>query len=342
MTALTRYQRLEGEGLWRPDAQTQRRDVAVRLGESSLVIVEARSGVVLSHWALSAVLRENPGRKPALFVPGTDAGGESLETADEVLIDAIQTIQAALSPPARGRWLRWGAVGVALVLTVAGALLLPQILTNRTVQIVPQAMRAQIGREALDDLVRAANPGRPSVRLCADPAGRQALTALRNRVLGPNWRVQVVDGLPGFEAGHLPGQIVVLSRDLIERLDSPDALAGWLLAQELAAQARDPMLDVLRHTGTRATLTLLSTGNLPDRVLSGYAAARLMGATPLPDAAALAQRLHGLGVAAGPYAESLPPAAARLAAILSTDEMRATAPLLSDGEWLTLQSVCQD
>jgi hypothetical protein len=338
MTALTRYQRLEGEGLWRPDAQTQRRNVAVRLGESSLVIVEARSNVVLSHWALSAVLRENPGRKPALFVPGADAGGESLETDDEVLIDAIETIHAALTPPQPGRWLRWGAVAVAVVLTLAGALVLPQILTTRTVQIVPQAMRAQIGREALDELIRAGNP----VRLCAEPSGRQALTALRNRVLGPNWRVQVVDGLAGFESGHLPGQIIVLSRDLVERLDSPEALAGWLVAEELAATARDPMLDVLRHTGTRATLTLLSTGNLPDRVLTGYAAARLTRPPVLPEAAALVQRLHGMGASASPYADSLPPAAARLAAILSTDETRGAIPLLSDGEWLTLQSVCQE
>lgn len=337
MTALTRYQKLEGEGLWRPDTSTQRRDVAVRLGESSLVIVEARSGVVLSHWALAAVQRRNRGQMPAVYGPGAEADGESLETGDSDLIDAIETIQAALTPPAGGRWLRWG-VGVAVVvLTVAGAVWLPQVLVNRTVQIVPQAMRAQIGREVLDDMTR---PG-SAIRLCAEPSGRQALTSLRNRVLGPNWRVQVIDGLAGFGLAHLPGQIVVLSRDLIERLDSPDALAGWLLAEELATAARDPMLDVLRHTGSRATLTLLSTGNLPERVLSGYAIARFARPTPLPDAAALAGRLNGLGVSAGPYAASLPPSAARLAAILSTDEMEGSVPLLSDGEWLTLQSVCQ-
>jgi hypothetical protein len=337
MTALTRYQKLEGEGLWRPDAQAQRRNVAVRLGESSLVLVDARSNQVLSHWALPAVLRRNPGRRPAVYGPGAESDGESLETDDGTLIEAIETIQAAFSPRPRGRWLRWGVVAGAAALTVLAVAWFPQVLVNRTVQIVPQAMRAQIGREALDDLTRAGT----SVRLCAEPAGRQALTSLRNRVLGPNWRVQVVEGLPGLDAGHLPGQIVVLSRDLIERLDSPEALAGWLLAEELAADLRDPMLDALRHSGMRATLTLLSTGNLPDRVLAGYAAARLVRPTQLPDAAALVRRLHGLGVTAGPYAGSLPPSAARLAAILSTDDERGTIPLLSDGEWLTLQAVCQ-
>lgn len=336
MTALTRYRTLEGTGLWRPDARAQRRDVAVKLGTASLTLADARSGSVLAHWDLGALIRDNPGRLPAVFRPAPEPEGESLETEDSLLIEAIETVQAALNPPPRGRWLRWGVLAAGLALVAAGLVLLPQTLVLRTAAIVPDAMRSQVGREALDLLLRAG----AGVRLCAEPAGRQALTALRNRVLGPDWRVQVIDGLAGFEAGYLPGRIVVLNRTLVERLDSAEALAGWLIVQELAHGARDPMLDVLNHAGTRATLGMLTSGTLPEGALQGFAAASLARPPVWPEAGAVAARLTALGLPFAPFAGSLPPDAARLAAVLSAGPDRG-APLLTDGEWLTVQAVCQ-
>ena len=342
MTALDRYARLEGSGLWRPDAGAQRCDVAVRLGKSSLIISDGRSGTVLSHWALATLTRENPGRSPARYLPeapGSPAAaeGESLETDDTLLIEAIDTILHALNPPPRGRWLRWVIAVLALVAALAGALWLPQIVTTRTAAIVPDAMRARIGREILEDIGRTDS----GARICADPAGRQALTTLRNRILGPNWRVQVVDAPIDFSSTHLPGRIVLLSRGLIERVDSPEALAGWLLAEELAATARDPLLEVLRQTGLRATFGLLSMGSLPEGALTGHGRLALQQRTTWPPAEDLAARLAALSIAPGPFAASLPSGQSRLAAALSEDLPPGPA-LLSDGQWLTLQAVCQD
>lgn len=335
MTALNRYQKLEGSGLWRADGQAQRRDVAVRLGDSTLTLADARSGSVLAHWALTAVQRANPGRRPAEYRPGADDQGESLETDDPILIEAIEAVHAALNPPPPGRYLRWGVLAAGAAVIAVGLWWLPNTLYQRTAATLPQAMQAQVGREALDALVR---PG-STVRVCAEPAGRQVLTALRNRVLGDTWRVVVLDGLDGFEAGHLPGRVIVLSRGLVERLDSAEALAGWLIAQELAHDARDPMLDVLRYAGIRATLSMLTTGALPERALDGYSAARLTRPVVWPDAGGLGTRLEALGVPFAPFAESLPPQAARLAAIMATGPDEGV-PILTDGEWLTLQSVC--
>lgn len=335
MTGLTRYQRLEGTGLWRPDAQAQRREVAVRLRPTSLVLADATNGTALAHWALTAVARANPGRMPALFRPGPDADGESLETDDATLIEAIETVRAALNPPPRGRWLRWGALAAGVGVLALGIVLLPAALTQRAAAIMPPAVRAEVGREALDRLIQT----HPDLRLCAEPAGRQVLTALRNRVLGAEWRVQVLDGLPGFQAGHLPGRIALIGRDLLERLDAPEALAGWLLAQELAHDARDPMLDVLRHAGVRATLAMLTTGTLSEGALAGYALGRLAQPIAWPDAGAVATRMTALNVPFAPFAASLPPEAARLAAVLAAGPEQGDA-LLTDGEWLTLQAVC--
>lgn len=339
MTALDRYARLEGSGLWRPDAGAQRRDVAVRLGKASLIIADSRSATVLSHWALASVQRENPGRMPARYIPaepGVPAEGESLETDDELLIEALEALLLALNPPGRGRWLRWALVGLALAAALASMLWLPQIVTSRTAAIVPEAMRARIGRDILEDLNRPAS----GMRICNDPAGRQALASLRNRVLGPNWRVQVIDSPVDFGSTHLPGRVVLLSRGLVERLDSPEALAGWMLAEELAAEGRDPLLEVLRHTGLRSSLGLLSTGTLPDGALTGYGRHALQQRAAWPGAEALAARLAALSVAPGPFAASLPQGQARLAAALPVDLPPGPA-LLTDGQWLTLQALCQ-
>lgn len=342
MTALTKYQRLEGQGLWRADPAEQRRNVVVALGDASLVIADLRSGAVLSHWSLPAVRRLNPSRVPAVYAPGEDAQTETLELDDDTLIDALETIRSALVPRPRLRHLRRVLGAVAAVLAVGLVVFwLPGALVSHTAGIVPSAKRAQIGREALEALTAA----QPGARVCADPAGRQAMVTLRSRVLGTGDRVAVVDGLPGLEAAHLPGRLVVIGRGLLERLDGPEALAGYMLAEILAAEADDPLRALLRHAGTRATFALLTTGNLPVEAFAGYAALRLTQPMAVPDAALLAARFDALGVPVSAYAVSLPETAAPLAQALADQPVsgeRGTARLLSDGEWITLQGMCQN
>ncbi len=344
MTALNKYQRLEGPGLWRSDPAEQRRDVVVALGKASLVITDSRSGEVLSHWSLPATKRTNPGKRPAIFVPVAegDMAAESLELDEPALIEALETIQAALAPDARRGRVRLALGGGVLAAVAALAVFwLPDALSQHTARIVPPASRAQIGREALDGLT-AANP---AIRICAEPAGRQAMATLRGRVLGASYRVAVVDGLPGFEAGHLPGRLVVVGAGLLERLDGPEALAGYLMAEQLVAEANDPLLDLLRHAGIRATLALLTTGGLSQDAAQAFADSRLQRPPARPDPAQLTEGLAALGVSAAPYANALPASATELAQSLADQAQsmtRASARILSDGEWITLQGVCQN
>lgn len=345
MTALDKYARLEGPGLWRESPRAQRRDVAVSLGDASLMIADSRAGTILSHWSLPAVQRLNRGTSPAVFAPAPNDDGETLELDDVLLIEALDTIRAALTPRAPLRRLRLALATAAVALTLATGYWLPQILMDRTAAAVPPAMRAQIGRAALTALTLSA----VGERICADPEGRQVLVTLRNRVFGNDWRVSVVAGVPGLETAHLPGHLMVLGQALIERLDAPEALAGWMLAEALAAQAHDPLLDALHYAGIRATFALMTTGNLPAGALSGYAAQRLRQPAPLPEASAMIERLDALDQSATAYALSLPARAAPLVEALADRPSPAArtatgtgthAPLLSDGEWLTLQEIC--
>lgn len=361
MTALEKYARLEGPGVWKAGPGAQRRDVVVWLGESSLMIADARSGVVVSHWSLPAVRRLNRGHKPAIYTPsdltgapaGADGDGETLEIDDATLIEALDTIRAALAPRRPLRRLRAALLLASVVALVAMIYWLPGVLVARTAAIVPPAMRTEIGREALAALTAGSSgPASGSAstpatgpRVCADPHGRQALASLRNRVLGGDWRVRVVAGVPGLVTASLPGRLMILSQDLVERLDSAEALAGWMLAEQLAFQAHDPLRDALGYAGVRATLALLTTGTLPEGALNGYARRRLARPPALPEAAAIGPRLDALGLSPTAYALSLPPAGAALAEALAdrpTDPARRNTRLLSDGEWLTLQAICAD
>lgn len=339
MTALKKYKRLEGLGIWRAEPEAQRRDVVVSLGKSSLVITDSRSGAIVSHWSLPAVARLNPGREPAQYVAGPEEAGETLEIDDLTLIEALETIRTALAPRARLRHLRKLVAGLAiLAVALAAWLWMPPALIDHTARIVPPATRAEIGRMALADLTH--SPGGP--RLCTDPAGRQALTALRLRVLGPGFTVAVLTGGAHFTTAHLPGRLVLIDARLLDRLDSAEALAGYLLVEEQALLTHDPMRDVLRHAGIGATFRLLTTGTLPETALAGYAAQRFAAPTPLPDPQRLAARFAALEISPAAFALSLPPAASGLArALADAASPGDPLPLLSDGEWLTLTQICQ-
>ncbi len=370
-TALTRYRRLESEGIWRPEAGAQRRDVVVVLGDASLTLLDGRTEQVLAHWSLPAIRRLNPGQVPALLVPGLEddrptaqtaaaqaeaaQDGETLELTDPLLIEALEAIDRVLRPPPRRHRLRLAVgLGSALLVVLAGALWLPAALADHTARIVPQASRAQIARAVTDSLPASID----GARVCAYPGGRQALTTLRVRVLGSGYRVMAVSGLPaGFEAAHLPGRVILLGEALLNRLDTPEALAGYLLAESTQAATQDPLRDVLNHAGLRATLSLLATGHLPAGALEGYAARRLSLPAASPDLQALAAAMAALGLAPDAYiaarggaADALPAAMAEVMAEATTAREAnpealpsGTEPmgrLLGDGEWLMLQAVC--
>ncbi|MDO9524956.1 MAG: hypothetical protein Q7J57_05370 [Gemmobacter sp.] len=330
MTALTRYARLECAGLWRAGPDAQRRDVVVSLGDASLILSDGRSESALSHWSLPAVIRLNPGSMPALFAPDTDAESETLELDDPAMIDAIATVRTVVdarkSRPGRVRAVTLGAMVAAVV--GLGALWLPGALVTHTASLVPLSKRAEIGAVALADFERLT--GQP----CADPAGVQALNMLSQRLFGadPVRLVVLTDGVSG--AIHLPGRLIVLDRRLVEDYDTPDVVAGYLLAEILRTEQADPLIDVLRAAGMRATFTLLTTGSLPAGAVDGYAERRLRAdpAPVTPDA--LIDALAAAKVAPGPYAR-----ASGLADVGPRPMPDAT-PLLPDGDWLSLQAIC--
>lgn len=338
MTALAKYQRLESAGLWREGAEAQRRDVVVILGDASLVLSDPRSETPLGHWSLPAVVRLNPGTRPALFGPGLDAT-ETLEIADDEMIAALETVHRAIEAarPRPGR-LRGAVIGGTVATLVALAVFwMPDALIQHTARVLPPATRAQVGELALADLVRVT--GQP----CSAPRGQAALAGLAQRIFpgtAPPSVIVVRQGVPA--ALHLPGRQVVLNEALLANQDGPEVAAGHVIAERLRAEAADPVIPLLRHAGLFATLRLLTTGRLSGGAVQGYAEV-LIAAPPVvvPDDAMLA-RFAQAGLASTPYAWAVDPSGEAVLPLIEGDPLRGLVaePLLTDESWISLQDIC--
>lgn len=336
MTVLAKYQRLESEGLWRPEPDAQRRDVIVAIGDATLTI-SSGNGSALSHWSLPAILRLNPGEIPALYSPGPDTP-ETLELSDSAMVEAIEAVLKAIhrgTPhPGRVRALALGAFTVAAL--ALGTLWLPGAITRYTASLVPEGARTDIGQRLRTEIRRVA--GAP----CADTAGLRALEKLEQRLF-PDSRTKLIV-LPSAlaETAHLPDGTLLVGRGLVEDHETPEVLAGYLLAEDLRRQNSDPLERLLSDAGLGAALQLLTTGRLEDETLRRHA--ELVIATqpePMPDASLIAA-MNGAQVSSIPYAYARDISGESTAVLIEAGhDSTSGAPLLGDGDWIALQRICE-
>lgn len=332
------HHRHDATGLWREDAGAQRREVRVTLGDATLIISDLNEAA-LTHWSLPAVARVNAGRYPALYAPA-EASDEQLEISDKDMIAAIEARRAEIerTRPHPGRLRHWIGIGLAATALSAAVVWLPDALTRQTAAMLPEASRAEIGQSLLLEMSRIA--GRP----CSTPAGQAALGALTTRVLGPQARQVIVlpSGVPDTIA--LPGGLLVVQAELVEDYDTPAVLAGFMIVETLRRAETDPMFALLEGSGLRATVQLLTTGQLPQDALHEHAARLLITSRTPVDADTALPRFAAAQVASSPYAYALDVSGETTLALIEADPMRTRAPepLLTDAQWLSLQAMCSD
>ncbi len=337
MVALKKYDRIEASGLWRPDAESQRREVVVVLGDATLTI-KTTTDQPLAHWSIAALARANPGKLPACYHPDGDPGEDLELGAEEAeMIDALDTLRRAVDRarprPGRLRWL--GLTLSAAAVAYAAIVWLPGALTEHTLRVVPAAARADIGQAIFTRIQSLTGPA------CGTSANSSSLARLGTRLDAP--RLAVMRG--GLrDALHLPGGKILLARVLVEDYEAPDVVAGYVLAEQLAARQHDPLRDVLDHAGIYATFRLLTTGRLESASLDGYAETALTRPRPSPSFEALLARFEAARVPSGPYAYALDVTGETVLPLIEADPAQSIPlpPILRDSDWLRLQAICED
>ena len=344
MTALEKYARLEGTGLWAASREDQRREVVVNFGDATLVISDSRSMQVLSHWSLPAVERLNPGTRPALYSPDGDPG-EVLEIDDALLIDALKELQSALKPE-RTLWARmrrpvFAALSAAVVL--GGALIVPPALVDHTASVVPMSKRVEFAEAFRHDLLRG------GAHLCHSPYGDPALGALQRALFQTPARIVVMRGLPAEEprVQHVMGRLFIIDARLLDEAESAEALGGAILLAAQRSAEEDPLRPLLRHAGVVATFRLLTSGELPDAAIRGYAMAIYRAGVTTPAIEPLLERFARVELSTRPLTDNpypLDPSVSALQASLRERDPMGSEParasLLSDGQWVSLLNIC--
>lgn len=335
MVAIKKYSRLEGSALWRAQPQDQRREVIVSIGDATLMISDMRDRA-LTHWSLAAVVRANPGQRPAVFHPDGDPG-ETLEFAEEEaqMIDAIEKLRRAVERrrPRPGR-LRWLSLVLSLAAVIVLATLwLPGALVSHTVSVVPQVKRAEIGAALLTRIERMTGPA------CSDPAGLRALRQLRARLgTGP---LSIMPGTISTSL-HLPGGYILLDRALVEDFEEPDVAAGFALAEQTLVGALDPLREMLETLGTTASFQLVTTGSLKGDLLDAYAEHLLTQERLVPETGKLLEAFEARSLRSTAYAYARDVTGETVLPLIEGDPMAGREPvlILSDADWLRLQNIC--
>ena len=332
MTALERFVRLESGGLWRENKDAQRRDVTVSFGKTTLVLSDSAQRPV-AHWSLPAVRRLNPGKHPALFAPDKDAD-EVLEIEDDLMIDAIEEVRKALrvATPHPGRLRGYLTGGVAAAVVGAAVFLAPGAMRDTAAQVVPSAKQQEIGTAILGHYQRLAGAA------CNGGPGTAVLEQLHARLFGAEaaGSLVVVPSLPQG-AMALPGDLILIDRRLIEGHDGPAPLAGHILAAADPVTADNGAMRALVEAAALSdTMTLLTTGDLPDAALKAHAQMIAEGAFPLDE-----DRLRATTAIANAAPGARAPQAVPLPASYQGSMQTGGQPLLDDNAWVRLQNICR-
>ncbi len=335
MTALTKYARLEATGLWRANAEAQRREVVVSIGEATLVISDLNDRA-LTHWSIAAIERKGSG-SPAVFYPDGDPN-ETLEFhAGEVeMIEAVDTLRRAVARarPHPGR-LRWWGAGLSVAAVVAlGVFWLPGALRDHAMRVLPDVKRAEIGGDLLRRI------GRVGGAPCRAAGTETALRSLAART-----GVTRIEILPGGvrDTLYLPGGTVVMNRALVEDFEDPAAAAGFILAARAKTEAEPSLQRLLEVAGLRGTATLLTTGRLPSDALDAYAELALSDISERPSTARLLPLFEATGIGSTSYAYAVDISGETTLELIEADPMsgQTIRPIMRDADWIRLQAICE-
>ncbi|MEM6945793.1 MAG: M48 family metallopeptidase [Pseudomonadota bacterium] len=376
-TALDEFARLEAPGRYYDGRSPRMEPVIVGFGARTLIIygrANADGDTAMAHWPLASLKALNGrGAGEMTLVPSHDAE-ERLVLDDPVMMRAIQRVCRDLyRRPVSGRKLGiaglWGAGAIGSVL-----LLIFYIIPALAVQLAPMI---PLERErALGDavagyvarLMGAAGDGDDD-GLCSSEDGDVALAEMTERLeaaadLPYEIRVDVLDH-ELVNAIAMPGGRIFLFRGLIEKAESPEEVAGVLAHEMGHIVHRDPTTGVLRAAGTAGIFSVVLGDIFGAGILAAAGEAMLNASYQREvegraDVTAL-EMLAEAGLPSRPFAkffirlrDEYGDSSAVMAYFSSHPSLSGRAeraegantvgetfnPVLSDRDWVALQSIC--
>lgn len=339
MTALDRYDRLEALGLWRDTLDDTGREVVVKFGEATLVILSVDDDPI-THWSLSAIREvEKSATKTVYAVDGDvqttltiteppmqEALGKVLEYT-QVSGDKLVSKKSRVRP--------W-AIGLSLLAVLALVIISPTLMRDFAHRMISPQRSQVLAAEMLPLIEERTGPA------CKTPMGSAALMKIARRLTPDGSGTLHVLDLGDAPVIALPGGHVVLNSEVIRNASGPSEIAGWA-ATGLAGSAKSPALSGLFDSGgTWDGIKFLLTGDLPERAMNRsinrllispkiltpeveVAVVDLMKrASVHPGALVAGLRREGLSTSLVPWIDNSEPA-----------------QVLNDDEWVAIQSICE-
>ncbi len=331
MTALEKFDRLESLGLWKESETSQKKEVIVSFGKASLVLSDNHD-TPLAHWALGAVEIREAGDERVLYAPDK-TGFETLEITDPTMNRAIGKIRQAIRKPKshRGRIRLLSTLLIMVCLCLLTVFWFPKALTDYTAQIVSNAKAREIGARLMPHINQYA--GQP----CQASGTDFAIRKLEDRLMDTSHNTLFIADMRTQYSTHLPGGIILANRNLVEGFSSPEVLAGFVLMERALQEQRPAIHALFSQAGPIATLSFLITGDISDEVLSTFAKNLMTRSLTLPDTTALLKIFKAADISSTPFAGVL-----NNQVLATSDPVKGPfRPILTDPEWLALQSICE-
>ena len=337
VTALDKYTRLEAEALWRQSSDKQHCNVIVSIGNATLVITDPQDRP-LTHWSLGAIARENPNKYPAVYHPDGDPD-ERLEfsQSEKDMVEAIEKLRRVIER----RRPKPGRLRILILLTMFTSIValaifwLPQAVKNYASQIVPPIKQREIGHEILQLITEfTGNP-------CKSKMANNSLSLLFEKTISGSGTLYVLpNGLD--QTANLPGNLILISRELVEDYEDPDVVAGFIIAEQLRYDQSDIFKEMLNYVGTFATFRLLTTGKMPKGALRSYSKNVLIKPKAAVQSSELINRFHDKNLRLSPYAYALDVTGEKTYTLIEADALSDLQffPILPDRNWIQLQNIC--
>jgi len=294
----------------------------------------------IAHWSLSAI--REVGKSATQTVYAVDGDTQTtLTITEKPMQEALEKVVEFMRVSAGGgakkksRVRPW-AIGFSVAALLTLIAMSPALMRDFAHRLISPQRSQVLAAEMLPLIEERTGPA------CDTPAGSAALSKVARR-MSPDGsgKLHVLD-LGDVPAIALPGGNVVLNSEVIRNASGPSEIAGWA-AVGLAGSTKSPALSGLFDSGgTWDGIKFILTGDLPERAMNRSINRLLISRKVLTPEIEMAvvdsmkeASVHPAALVAGLRREGLS------TSLVPWGGNSATEPVLTDDEWVAVQSICE-